>query len=129
MTGRAVRRRLGLTPLIDVIFLLVLFFMLSSTLARFGEVPLGRTTATGSGTGQPPAALFLQLGAQDLRLNGRPTKLRDLPAALARAQASRPATAVWVSVRAEATAQQLADLLVALRRSAPNLAVTLLEPS
>ena len=31
------RRRLPLTPLIDVIFLLLLFFMLSSTFTRFSD--------------------------------------------------------------------------------------------
>ena len=31
---------MALTPLIDVIFLLLLFFMLSSTFSRFGEIKL-----------------------------------------------------------------------------------------
>ena len=39
------RRRLGLTPLIDVIFLLLLFFMLSSTFSRFSDLSLGRIAA------------------------------------------------------------------------------------
>ena len=41
------RRRLSMTSLIDVIFLLLLFFMLTSTFTRFSEVEL---TAAGSGT-------------------------------------------------------------------------------
>ena len=53
-----------MTSLIDVIFLLLLFFMLTSTFTRFSEVEL---TAAGSGT--PPQApteapLFLRLGAE-----------------------------------------------------------------
>ena len=49
--GDALKRRgIGLTPLIDVVFLLLLFFMLASTFARFSgvEVAIG-----GDG---PPAA-------------------------------------------------------------------------
>jgi biopolymer transport protein ExbD len=44
-----------LTPLIDVIFLLLLFFMLSSTFTRFAEVPL--TNAGGGVADRAAAAL------------------------------------------------------------------------
>ena len=53
-TPRFARRRLGLTPLIDVIFLLLLFFMLSSTFSRFSQVPV-EGGAAGGGTGNRPA--------------------------------------------------------------------------
>ncbi len=40
------RRRISLTPLIDVIFLLLMFFMLSSTFARFADLDVARQSAT-----------------------------------------------------------------------------------
>lgn len=39
--GTAGRSRLSLTPVIDVVFLLLLFFMLASTFTRFAHVEVG----------------------------------------------------------------------------------------
>lgn len=77
------RRRQNLTPMIDVIFLLLVFFMLA---ARFGqEVALPLQTATSDGTGSysgPPR--LIDIAAQGaLRLNGQEVALEDLPARLA----------------------------------------------
>lgn len=65
---RFARRRLGLTPLIDVIFLLLLFFMLSSTFSRFSQVPV-EGGAAGGGAGNRPDVLISVRG-DDVRLNG-----------------------------------------------------------
>lgn len=43
------RRRLNLTPLIDVVFLLLIFFMLASTFLKFGTVKID---AAGAGAGK-----------------------------------------------------------------------------
>lgn len=61
------RRPLSLTSLIDVIFLLLLFFMLSSTFTRFGKVDLA---AGGQGGAGPAPDIFLTVDGQGLRLNG-----------------------------------------------------------
>ena len=110
-------RRLSLTSLIDVIFLLLLFFMLSSTFTRFGEVDLASTGA-GSGAG-PVSPLFLQLAPDALRLNGQPQTLATLAGALG------DGAPVLVSLAEGVTAQRLTDLLVALR-AVPGLQVTVL---
>ena len=44
------RPRISLTPLIDVVFLLLVFFMLASTFLKFNYLPL---TAGGEGAGAP----------------------------------------------------------------------------
>ena len=51
LAGRPRKRpRLSLTPLIDVIFLLLLFFMLSSTFMRYGTLEIASTpTREGAG--------------------------------------------------------------------------------
>ncbi len=118
-----IRRPVTLTPLIDVIFLLLLFFMLSSTFTRFAEVPL-TNAAGGVTTGQPP--LFLQLRAEDLSLNGSATTLDDLLPAL-QAQGTEGATTVLlVTVADDVTSQRLVDLLTHLR-GVPDLAVSILD--
>lgn len=77
------RRRQNLTPMIDVIFLLLVFFMLA---ARFGQedaLPLQTATSAGTGSYSGPPRL-IDIAAQGaLRLNGQVVALEDLPARLA----------------------------------------------
>lgn len=111
-----------MTSLIDVIFLLLLFFMLTSTFSKFAEVDL---LAASSGTAVPSDSppLFLQLGKQTLSLNGDALGLEDLSAsALTQAEEG---TVLLVSLAADVDAQRLTDLLVALR-GFPALRVTVL---
>ncbi|APE44555.1 biopolymer transporter ExbD [Sulfitobacter alexandrii] len=111
-----------MTSLIDVIFLLLLFFMLSSTFSKFAEVDL---SAGGSGAAAaadtPP--LFLQLGVADLRLNGDPVDLDALArSSLADAKEGTP---LLVSLGDGVDSQRMTDLLVQLR-ALPALRVTVL---
>jgi biopolymer transport protein ExbD len=119
------RRKLSLTSLIDVIFLLLLFFMLSSTFSQFAEVDLST-----AGTGQPSASetppIFLQLGADRLRVNAREVALTDLREELA--PLIEGEARALVSPGADVTAQRLTDLLLALR-GIPGLKVQVLVPS
>jgi biopolymer transport protein ExbD len=111
------RRALSLTPLVDVIFLLLLFFMLTSTFSRYAEVEIAAATA-GSGA-QSGQTRFVQLGATRLRLAGRDVTLDAL--------AQMPGDgAVLVSLEADVTAQRLIDLIAVLR-TVPGLSVTVLQ--
>lgn len=119
---RSRRRRLAMTSLIDVIFLLLLFFMLTSTFSKFAEIEL-TNAASGSAalTDTPP--LFLQLGADALRLNGDTLDLTALgSSALGEA---REGTVLLVSLGDGVNAQRLTDLLAALR-ALPALRVSVL---
>jgi biopolymer transport protein ExbD len=116
-----------MTSLIDVIFLLLLFFMLTSTFTRFSEIEL--TTAARSVTpGSEAAPLFLQLAADEVRLNGDTVPLAALAEAVERAAdapADAPPRPLLVSLRDGVTAQRLTDVLVAIR-GVPNIAPTIL---
>ncbi|MDG1353632.1 MAG: biopolymer transporter ExbD [Sulfitobacter sp.] len=116
------RRRLSMTSLIDVIFLLLLFFMLTSTFSKFAEVELA---AAGAGPAVPgdTKPLFLQLGVDTLRLNGEDVTLAGLGASPL-GQAAE-GTVLLVSLGAQVDAQRLIDLLVALR-GLPQLNVSVL---
>jgi biopolymer transport protein ExbD len=101
-----------MTSLVDVIFLLLLFFMLTSTFSKFSEIEL--SAASGGAAPAPGAApLFLQLGADSLTLNGEALNLAALAASLPDA-AGNPVP-LLISLRAGVSAQRLTDLLVALR--------------
>ncbi|MFV0491690.1 MAG: biopolymer transporter ExbD [Pseudorhodobacter sp.] len=108
------RRLLSMTSLIDVIFLLLLFFMLSSTFSRFGEVELtaARAAAAAPADIKP---VFLQLGPDFLTINARPATMEDLASQLRVNQAPDTAIPVIVALKPEVSAQRLTDLLVVLR--------------
>lgn len=111
-----------MTSLIDVIFLLLLFFMLTSTFSKFSEVELA-AAGSGATSAQTIRPLFMQLGQDSLRLNGRDLALDGLSgSALAGAEEGTP---VLISLSADVDAQRLTDLLVALR-GLPGLRVTVL---
>jgi biopolymer transport protein ExbD len=119
------RRTLALTSLIDVIFILLLFFLLTSTFTRFGELPIA--AASGVGSGAETAPLFLRFGVSGLSLNGAPVTLEGLPEALAPFEPGDGAAAdVLVSLDEAVTSQALIDLLATLRPVAWT-SVTVLE--
>ena len=103
-----VRRPMSMTPLIDVVFLLLLFFMLTSTFSSFGEIELNEATAGGSTKDAPSERVFVQLGAARLVLNGAPVTLEDLTKQMESGQ-------ILVSLDSDVSAQRLVDLLVRLR--------------
>ncbi|MDZ7708794.1 MAG: biopolymer transporter ExbD [Roseovarius sp.] len=73
-------RRPSLTPMIDVVFLLLVFFMLA---ARFGH-DLSLPMATGgSGAAYDGPPRLVGIGPDTLTLNGQPVAPEALPGALA----------------------------------------------
>lgn len=123
--ARFQRRKLSLTSLIDVIFRLLLFFMLSSTFSQFSEVGLATAGAGQAGAAQT-RPIFLQLRADSLSVNARAVPLDALAEVLA--PLTEGAAQVLVSTGADVSAQRLTDLLVALRAIA-GLSVQVLVPS
>lgn len=112
------RRALSLTPLVDVIFLLLLFFMLTSTFEQYGEIELAGTT----GGGTAPASgdtQFVRLSAKAVRLGGQEITLDVLATSL------REGT-VLVSMSDGVDAQRLIDLL-AVVRTVPGLRLAVLR--
>lgn len=115
------RRPLSLTSLIDVIFLLLLFFMLTTTFTRTAELPL---VAAGSGNSSLQGArVFLRLAPEDLTVNGQPVSLNGVSERIT--ALGQDAPQVLVSLAPGVSAQRLADLLAHLRRQ-PGLRVQVL---
>lgn len=108
------RGRMSMTSLIDVIFLLLLFFMLTSTFSKFGEVEL--MAAGKAAAADDRQKLFVTLGAKELTLNGQSVDLGRI-ADLVRSQPQDSrGHLVLISPDAEASSQRLVDLLAALRQ-------------
>lgn len=103
-----------MTSLIDVIFLLLLFFMLSSTFSRFSEIAFSAAT----GGALPEASvkpLFVQLTAETVRLNGVDIDLSGLAPALRALPPVDAPQPLLISLRGDVSSQRLTDLLVLLR--------------
>lgn len=119
------RRKLSLTSLIDVIFLLLLFFMLSSTFSKYGEIPfLSGMSGTAAPLADPP--LFLRLDGSDLSLNGMPITPPDVAAAIRTQSGDASAPRVIVAVAGQVTSQALVDVLAPLSRI-PGAQITVVE--
>ena len=113
------RRRISMTPLIDVVFLLLLFFMLTSTFSTFGEIELTQAAPGGAGQDVHTARAFVHLGQERPPLTGLSVDLDTLAGSV-------DAGLVLVSLADDVTAQRVVDLLVRLRGNA-ELSVLVLE--
>lgn len=118
-----------LTPLADVMFQLLIFFMLSSSLAPYALLPLRREATAGAAPepapAAPPAAATApvpvwHLGRGEVRAGSERIALEEIGAALD-ALAGQGADEVLVFTTAVATAGDVAILLeaVQVRRAAP----------
>jgi biopolymer transport protein ExbD len=122
--GRAKKKgmRFMLMPLVDVIFLLLTFFMLSSKLAPYSALMLGdyRRESGTAAAGPAPAAqqpdVILTLSAGEVKANGASLQLADFPAEAARLKGSG-AKSVVVFLRPSATAQDIVSVLETLKRA------------
>jgi len=111
---RTVRKPLGLTPLIDVVFLLLLFFMLASTFQKYAEIDL---VAAGTGAATPSAERPHLVRVHEdgtLDLNAQPIGLDALAEVLSRAKNGKDLR-VLIQVRKGAETQRLVDVLERVR--------------
>ncbi|OYU18989.1 MAG: indolepyruvate ferredoxin oxidoreductase [Rhodobacteraceae bacterium PARR1] len=112
LPARRPRRRINLTPMIDVVLMLLVFFMMVS---RFGGTQgIGLTVASGQGTAWSGPPRLVDLGAEGVRLNGIAVTLESLPAALGPLMVS-PDDPVILRTDEGASVQGLVDAMTALR--------------
>ncbi|MEE2672314.1 MAG: biopolymer transporter ExbD [Myxococcota bacterium] len=115
------RRQASLTPLIDVVFLLLVFFMLASRFDVEGALPL--VVQAGSPQAAPPSD-FLRVVIDDegeTRIADTIVSASELVAAAARA--GRDGQSVVVAAAPDATLQAIVDTLEAVERSGVSDAV------
>lgn len=109
------RRLIDLTPMIDVVFLLLVFFMLASRFVMDTTIPL----ATGSGQSTPAPGSFrlVDIGVGGgLALNGVPVSAEELPARL---QGLKAEEAILLRGK-DAALQDLVEVMALLRAAGFN---------
>jgi biopolymer transport protein ExbD len=127
---RPIRKPIPLTPLVDIVFLLLMFFMLSSTFNKFGTLDANATAARASnddvpvsGRQQFPGAIVMIGRAGAMTVNGSRIAAVDLAATLDTLHESG-VTLVAMRVDKSATVQDLVTALDFARRShVPDIVV------
>ncbi|WP_158555123.1 ExbD/TolR family protein [Fulvimarina endophytica] len=110
------RAALSVTSLIDVIFLLLLFFMLTSTFVRHQQVDIAAPNAEGASGGSSPDVL-LRAGADDqVTINGETVGLADIADRLAALRQAGGET-LLVTATEDAVSQTLVNAVEAAQRS------------
>lgn len=108
--------KLSLTPLIDVVFLLLIFFMLASTFSRFSSLPL----AVKSGQGQTTLNknfILLRVGKDGaVDINGESVSSENLITRIDQLAVTADMKLV-VKPREESTVQDLVTVLEKVRQS------------
>ncbi|NNU82149.1 biopolymer transporter ExbD [Halovulum dunhuangense] len=105
-------RRPSLTPMIDVVFLLLVFFMLAS---RFGldlQLPLNLAGGVNADEYEGPPRLVDVL-PKDLRLNGVAVRAQDLATSLENLTAT-PQDTIILRPRDDASLQRVVEVMEAL---------------
>ena len=100
------RRPISLTPLIDVVFILLMFFMLTSTFTRWKAVDLRLPVASSDAGPKKPQALLLHTDGS-LSLRGRSYRLSAPDAEAALSAALDPARPVVVFPEADTRVQTI----------------------
>ncbi|MEL6486959.1 MAG: biopolymer transporter ExbD [Pseudomonadota bacterium] len=125
--SRRRRRTLSITSLIDVIFLLLLFFMLASTFRQFSELEVaGVSGGRASAAVSDDVPLRLMIEPSSLTFDGSPTAQEALVQRLS--APSNGAKRMNVEVAPGVTSQRLVDVLVQLE-PIDELEVNLVVPS
>jgi biopolymer transport protein ExbD len=119
------RRRPSLTPMIDVVFLLLVFFMLAARLGREGALDLriGAGDATAPWQGPPR---LIRIAPDALMLNGRTMALDDLVSELHRLTRAET-DLVLIQPADQVDLQRLLDVMAALD-AAGFRALALVQP-
>jgi len=107
------RRKPSLTPMIDVVFLLLVFFMLAS---RFGSDAVLQLPLAGQGGSYDGPPRLIGIGANNLDVNGVPVADKNLTQALAPLMTS-PADMLILRGRDGANLQRITDVTTLLRQA------------
>ncbi|MFT5434015.1 MAG: biopolymer transport protein ExbD [Myxococcota bacterium] len=123
--GRSqIREQLSIAPLIDIVFLLLVFFMLTSTFLKPEAIELTLpSTESSDPTDEPPIRIALARDGE-VSLNGEVVEFRELRALLLPLLDGNPDLPVGLSADAAASVQQMLDVVDEVRAAGGhNLAV------
>jgi biopolymer transport protein ExbD len=127
MRGRKIRKpdeaNVDLTPMLDVVFILLIFFIVTSTFAReeaIGLEPPPPPSPPDEEQEQVPAILILVEESNLITVNGRPTDISSVRANIERVVAESPNSAVIIQAHPKAKS----GVVIQIRDEAYNAGFT-----
>ncbi|MEK9714068.1 MAG: biopolymer transporter ExbD [Thalassolituus sp.] len=124
----------NLTPLIDIVFLLLIFFMVSTTFTKENHLNISLPEATVEASEQPPLAIEILITAEgDYSINGQPlvnTQSETLMRAITKTLDGRETAPVVISADARTTHESVVRAMDAAGQlGLVNLSITTRQPS
>ena len=112
-TVRSRRRRtlISLTPLVDVVFILLVFFMLASSFQDWRAISLDQSTQAGQPGTSMAGALLVEVRPDGFRLSAEPVSLDVLVARVQRRVATQPDIRVLVKPANGVALQEMVQVL------------------
>lgn len=107
---------IGLTPLIDVVFLLLIFFMLASTFLKFSAMPISGAKSGGQTGNLSEIAIIQVRGIENIRINGEQVGIAGVLAQI-EDLVSKGVTRAVVQPAQDATVQDLVKVLEVTKSS------------
>ncbi len=114
--GQRKRPMISLTPLIDVVFILLVFFMLASSFLDWRAIDLN-TPSDARGRSSAEGALMVELRPDGIRLSGERVSMAVLSERISARVAKNPEQKVIVKAAPGVSYQQAIDLLDRLAAS------------
>jgi biopolymer transport protein ExbD len=112
---------INLIPLIDVLLVILIFLMVTTTYARFSELQINLPEAQGDNAKETPAQIQVDVDAQGpYRIGGAPVAYRGIESlrqALTRAAHGHKNPVVVISADAQSTHQSVIRVMDAARRA------------
>ena len=123
--NRKLQKRISLTPIVDVVFVLLMFFMLTTVFTENSQVEFFASRAPQPDQDrQKTPTFFMRLSETGLTLNGYETPMPDL--AQSSLSKARPGSRIMISLKGDVEIQRLLNLFVVLRQF-PDLSIVMLE--
>lgn len=130
LRARPRRRRplISLTPLIDVVFILLVFFMLASSFLDWRAIDLNAPERMGAGSSME-GALLVEVRPDGPRLSGRTVPLASLAARVQERLEALPGKRVLIKPAAGVALQDAVDVLDHLERAGVSPLSFIHEPA
>ena len=102
---------MSLTPLIDVVFILLVFFMLASTFTDWRSLELGVPAEATEPAEDEPDPLVVRVGDDEFTINGDELHLSEVAERVERALADEPERVIIVRPGADVPLQRVVSVM------------------
>lgn len=118
------RPLISLTPLIDVVFILLVFFMLASNFMEWRSINLNPPAKTTGRSSSIEGSILVEIRADGLRMSGVSISLEDLVGKVTAQLEKTPERGIFIKPAAEVSLQETITVLDALSAAgATNLSL------